>query len=200
MANKQSVSSLFKAGIITDNPILVQGMGMCPTLAVTTSVINGLGMGLATTAVLVMSNLFISLIRKFVPSSVRIPVFIVVIASFVTVVQFLLQAFLPELNKSLGLFIPLIVVNCLILGRAEGFASKNGAFLSAVDGVAMGLGFTFALGLIGAFRELLGNGSLLNVMLLPDSFPRTIVMILPPGAFLTLGFILAFINYSRREK
>lgn len=200
MANKQSVSSLFKAGIITDNPILVQGMGMCPTLAVTTSVINGLGMGLATTAVLVMSNLFISMIRKFVPSSVRIPVFIVVIASFVTVVQFLLQAFLPELNKSLGLFIPLIVVNCLILGRAEGFASKNGPFLSAVDGVAMGLGFTFALGLIGAFREFLGNGSLLNFMILPESFPRTIVMILPPGAFLTLGFILAFINYSRREK
>ncbi len=190
----------FHNAIISNNPVFVQAVGMCPALGVTSSAMNGIGMGLATTAVLVVSNFAISLLRNIIPNKVRIPAFIVVIATFVTIVQFLLEAYLPSLNASLGLFIPLIVVNCLILARAESFASKNTPVDSAVDGLAMGLGFTVALGVLGAVREVLGASTLFGIQVLPSSIPNTIMMILPPGAFLSLGFILALINYVRRDK
>ncbi len=157
-------------------------------------------MGLATSDVIMCSNLIISLIRKLVPDKVRIPCFIIVIATFVTLIQFVLQAFLPDLNKSLGIFIPLIVVNCLVLARAEAFASKNNPVLSLIDGISMGLGFTIALFVIGAIRELLGDGAILGVTLLGESIPRTLIMILPPGAFITLGFLMALLNFLRRDK
>ncbi len=189
-----------KNGILNENPVFVQALGMCPTLAVTTSSINGIGMGLATTAVLVCSNIVISLIRSFIPDKVRIPSFIVVIASFVTIVQLLLQGFLPQLNNALGLFIPLIVVNCLILARAEAFASKNNLAKSFFDGLGMGLGFTVGLFVIGAVREFIGAGTVLGTPILPEAFPKTIIMILPPGAFLTLGLLMALLNHLRRQK
>lgn len=191
---------IIKNGIIDENPTFVQVIGMCPTLAVTTSVKNGIGMGLATTAVLMCSNFVISLIRKLVPDQVRIPCYIVVIASFVTVVQMLLKAYVPALNASLGMFIPLIVVNCIILARAEAFAGKNGPVASIFDGIGMGLGFTMALSLIGCVREFLGNGSLLGFTILPEAFPKTLLMILPPGAFFTLAFLMIIINSIRNKK
>lgn len=200
MSEKVKASDIIKNGIILDNPIFMQVIGMCPTLAVTTSAKNGIGMGLATTAVLIASNFIISLIKNFVPDKVRIPSYIIVIASFVTLIQFVLEAYLPELNKSLGIFIPLIVVNCIILARAEAFASKNNPIASMLDGVGMGLGFTLALFIIGSVRELLGNGTILGLTILPEFVPRTIIMILPPGAFFTLGFIMALLNYARRDK
>ncbi len=190
---------IIKNGIIDENPTFIQVVGMCPTLAVTTSMFNGIGMGLSTTAVLICSNLVISLIRKIVPDEVRIPCFVVVIASFVTIIQMLLQAFLPSLNASLGVFIPLIVVNCIILARAEAFACKNNPVASIFDGIGMGLGFTMALTLIGAVRELLGSGALLGVTVLPEAFPRTLLMILPPGAFFTLAFLIAGFNALRNK-
>lgn len=186
-----------KNGIIKENPTFVQIMGMCPTLAVTTSALNGLAMGLATTAVLIMSNLFISILKNFIPSKVRIPAYVVVIAAFVTIIQFLLEAFLPDLNNALGLFIPLIVVNCLILARAEAFASKNNPLLSIFDGIGMGLGFTLGLFTLGTIRELIGTGHILGIKIWAGIIPDTIAFILPPGAFLTLGFILAFLNYRK---
>jgi electron transport complex protein RnfE len=191
---------IIKNGIIDENPTFIQVIGMCPTLAVTTSMKNGIGMGLSTLAVLTCSNLVISLIRKLVPDQVRIPCFVLVIASFVTIIQMLLQAYVPALNASLGVFIPLIVVNCLILARAEAFACKNGPVASIFDGIGMGLGFTIALGLIGAIREILGNGSVLGITILPDAFPKTILMILPPGAFFTLAFLIAGFNAIRNRK
>ncbi len=191
---------ILKNGILDDNPTFVQVIGMCPTLAVTTSAINGIGMGLSTLVVLMCSNMAISLIRKFVPDQVRIPAYIVVIASFVTIVQMLLQAFLPDLNASLGLFIPLIVVNCIILARAEAFASKNGIIASMFDGIGMGLGFTIALGIIGVVRELLGSGSVFGQTILPEAFPHTIIMILAPGAFFTLAFLMMLINKIKGNK
>ncbi len=196
------LGKIFKKGLLEENPVFFQAIGMCPTLAVTTSIENGIGMGLATTSVLACSNVVVSIIRKIVPDKVRIPCYIVVIASFVTIVQFLLEGFLPQLNASLGIFIPLIVVNCLILARAEAFASKNNPVLSLADGVAMGLGFTVALGVISAVRELIGSGALLGMTILPEEFPRTLIMVLPPGAFFTLGFLMAFLNYlkGRGEK
>ncbi len=194
-----NIGKIFKNGLIDENPAFVQVIGMCPTLAVTTSAINGLGMGAATTAVLMCSNLVISMIRNFVPDKVRIPCYIVVIASFVTIVQFLLEGFLPSLNAALGIFIPLIVVNCLILARAEAFASKNNPFISFFDGIAMGLGFTLALTIIGAVREFLGTGAIFGTLLLP-SLPNTLIMILPPGAFFTLGLLMALLNYLKRRK
>ena len=190
---------IIKNGIIDENPTFIQVVGMCPTLAVTTSMINGIGMGLSTMAVLICSNLVISLIRKFVPDQVRIPCFVVVIASFVTIIQMLLQAYLPSLNASLGVFIPLIVVNCIILARAEAFACKNNPIASIFDGIGMGLGFTIALSLIGAVREILGSGSILGMTILPEAFPRTILMILPPGAFFTLAFLIAAFNVIRNK-
>jgi electron transport complex protein RnfE len=181
-------------GLWKENPIFRLVLGMCPTLAVTTSVENGLGMGLATTFVLTCSNVIISLLRGFIPRQVRIPCFIVVIASFVTVVDLVMHGFFYELHRSLGLFIPLIVVNCIILGRAEAFASRNGVGWSLLDGLGMGVGFTLGLAVLGAVREVLGNGTLLGYALFGESFPPLLVMILPPGAFLSLGFLLAGMN------
>ena len=189
-----------KEGIITNNPTFVQLIGMCPTLGVTTNAINGLAMGLATAAVLVGSNLAISLIKKIVPDEIRIPVFVVVIATFVTAVGMVLEAFQPELNKSLGLFIPLIVVNCLILGRAEAFASKNSPVLSIFDGIGMGLGFTLALTILGAIREILGSGQLFGFGIMGASFQPSIMFILPPGAFFVLGLLIGIINKFNNRK
>lgn len=184
-------------GLIKENPTFVLLLGMCPTLATTTSAINGLSMGLATMFVLICSNVAISLIKNLTPDMVRIPVFVVVIASFVTVLQMCLAAYLPAVNASLGLYIPLIVVNCVILGRAEAFACKHGAFDSMMDGVGMGLGFTVALTLLGIVRELLGAGSVFDVWLLPET-TNMLLFILPPGAFITLGYLIAIINRLRK--
>ena len=191
---------IIKNGIINENPTFVQVIGMCPTLAVTSSAINGLGMGLSTAAVLICSNIFVSLIRKFIPDEVRIPSFVVVIATFVTIVQFLLQAYLPELNASLGLYIPLIVVNCIILGRAEAFASKNSPVDSFFDGIGMGLGFTIALTVIGLVREFIGSGTLFSVAVLPEAFPKTLLFVMAPCAFFTLGCLMALLNHFRNKK
>ena len=181
-------------GIIKENPTFVLMLGMCPTLAVTTSAMNGIGMGPTTAAVLVMSNMLISMLRKVIPDKVRMPAFIVVVASFVTIVQFLLQAYIPSLNESLGIYIPLIVVNCIILGRAEAYASKNPVVLSILDGLGMGLGFTAGLTLIGAFRELLGSGSVFGLQVMPDSYEPLTIFILAPGAFFVLAMLTAIQN------
>ncbi|MBQ2430105.1 MAG: electron transport complex subunit E [Alistipes sp.] len=180
-------------GILKNNPTFVLVLGMCPTLGTTTSAINGLGMGVATMAVLIMSNLVISLIKNFIPDKVRIPAFIVVIASFVTIIQMLMQAYVPSLYASLGVFIPLIVVNCIILGRAEAFASKNGALDSVLDGVGIGLGFTIALTLIGAVREILGSGAIFGMSLGVANY-MPLVFVLAPGGFLVLGYLMVLFN------
>lgn len=182
-----------KNGIITENPTFVMMLGMCPTLAVTSSAVNGLGMGLTTTAVLVLSNAMISLLRKVIPDKVRIPGFIVIVASFVTIIQLLLQAYLPFLNDALGVYIPLIVVNCIILGRAEAYASKNPVVPSVFDGIGMGLGFTFGLTCIGICREILGAGAIFGMEIIPDDFHITF-FVLAPGAFLVLAFLTAIQN------
>ena len=189
----------FKKGITSENPTYVQALGMCPTLAVTTAAVNGLGMGIAVIIVLTLSNLIISLIRKAVPSSIRIPIFITVIATFVTMIDLLMHAYTYELWKALGIFIPLIVVNCIILGRAEAFASKNPVHHSLMDGLGMGVGFTLSLFLLGSIREILGNGSWMGIHLW--NF-KMFMFILPPGAFITLGFLAAYFNYLsiRREQ
>lgn len=191
---------IIKNGLIDENPTFVQVIGMCPTLAVTSSAVNGIGMGLSTAAVLIFSNLFISLLRKVIPDKVRIPCFIVVIAAFVTVIEFLLKAYLPALNASLGLYIPLIVVNCIILARAEAFAFKNGPFAAVCDGIGMGLGFTLALGVLGLVRELIGAGTLFDITVLPAAFPRTLLFVMAPGAFFTLGCLMAALNHFRNKK
>lgn len=191
---KQNLKKIFFNGIITENPTFRLVLGMCPTLAVTTSVLNGLGMGLATAFVLVCSNLVISLLRNFIPSKVRIPAFIVVIASFVTIVQLVLNAFLPDLASSLGLFIPLIVVNCIIFARAEAFASKNGPLASMTDGLGMGLGFTVSLTLISAVRELIGSGTLLGFPVLGANYPGVLLFVLAPGGYITLGLVMVAFN------
>lgn len=183
-----------KIGIIKENPIFFQLLGMCPTLAVTTSALNGMAMGLATTAVLICANIVIALLRKVIPSKIRIPIFIVVIASFVTIVGMVMEGYFPALFQALGLFIPLIVVNCLILARAEAFASKNNAYDSLFDGIGMGIGFTWALTLLGALRELFGAGSIFGFTVFGEAFKPALIMILPPGAFLTLGILLAINN------
>ena len=185
---------IFKNGIIEENPTFVQLLGMCPTLAVTTSVSNSIGMGLSATFVLICSNFVISLVRKIIPSKIRSAAYIVIIATFVSVVEMLLKAYLPDLSKSLGMFIPLIVVNCIILARAESFAAKNSPLPSAIDGLSMGLGFTGALTIIGAVRELLGNGTLLGFSVFGASYNPALIFILPPGAFLVLGVLIAVIN------
>lgn len=189
-----SKSQVLLKGLWKEHPLYRLVLGMCPALAVTTSVVNGIGMGLATTFVLICSNVIVSLLRNFIPKKVRIPAFIVVIATFVTVVDLVMHGYFYELHKSLGLFIPLIVVNCIILGRAEAFASRNGPFDSLLDGIGMGLGFTMGLMVLGGVREILGNGTILGVSLLGDGFTPLLVMILPPGAFLSLGFLLAGMN------
>ncbi|MCF2670629.1 MAG: electron transport complex subunit E [Butyricicoccus sp.] len=194
-------SERLKAGVLLDNPVFMQTIGLCPALATTTSLSNAIGMGVAATVVLICSNVVISLLRKFIPDKIRIAAFISIIATFVTLIQMLLNAYIPSLAASLGLFLPLIVVNCIILGRAEAYASKNGVLPSALDGVCMGLGFTFALVLMGFFRELLGAGTIAagiigtNGIRIPGLFenPAT-MMILPAGGFLVMGFILAAIQ------
>ena len=195
-----NLGKVFKNGIIDENPTFVQVIGMCPTLAVTSSAINGIGMGLSTAVVLACSNVAISLLRKVIPDKIRIPAFVVVIATFVTIVQLLLKAYVPALDKSLGLYIPLIVVNCIILARAEAYASKNGPIESGVDGVAMGLGFTLALTVLGAVRELLGAGSIFGLSIFGASYQPALLFILPPGAFLTLGFLMALFNKVTKKK
>jgi len=184
----------FTKGFFRENPILVLLLGTCPTLAVTSSAINGLGMGLATTFVLFMSNVFISMVKNFVPDKVRIPAFVVVIASFVTVVDLLMQAYTPALSKQLGIFIPLIVVNCIVLGRAEAFAAKNTVFSSFIDGLGMGLGFAMALVIIGGIREMLGAGSIFGYKFIAEGADGILVFILAPGAFITLGFLIAILK------
>ncbi|MBW2121359.1 MAG: electron transport complex subunit E [Deltaproteobacteria bacterium] len=188
------VTAEFFKGLWKENPIFRLVLGMCPTLAVTTAAINGIAMGLATTFVLVCSNLVVSLIRNVIPSRVRLPSFIVVIASFVTIVDLVMAEFFFQLHKTLGVFIPLIVVNCIILGRAEAFASKNPVVSSVADGLGMGIGFTLSLTVLGSVREILGNGTLFSVPLLGGSFLPFLVMVLPPGAFIALGFLLAAMN------
>ena len=184
-------------GITKENPTFVLMLGMLPPLATTMSAINGLSMGLATMFVLICSNIVISLIKKLTPDMVRIPVFIVVIASFVTLLQMVMQAYLPDIYASLGLFIPLIVVNCIILGRAEAFAAKNGPVESLMDGVGIGLGFTIGLTLLGICREILGAGSVFGITLLPETY-NILLFVLPPGAFITLGFLVAIVNKLKK--
>lgn len=186
----------FTKGFFKENPLLVLVLGTCPALATTTSALNGMGMGLATTFVLVGSNVVISLLANVIPDKVRIPAFIVVIASFVTVVDLIMQAYVPSLYQTLGIFIPLIVVNCIVLGRAEAFASKNSIFSSLVDGVGMGLGFTMALGILGTFREIVGSGSIFGFKFINGD--GILVFILAPGAFIALGYLIALINRFRR--
>lgn len=184
-------------GLISENPIFVLLLGMCPTLGTTTSAINGLGMGLATTFVLICSNAVISLLKNLIPDMVRIPAFIVVIATFVTVLEMLMKAYVPALYASLGLFIPLIVVNCIVLGRAEAFAAKNNAFDSMLDGVGMGLGFAFALTLLGAVREILGSGKVFGLELYSEEYGM-LAFVLAPGAFIALGYLIAIINKLKK--
>jgi len=187
----------FTKGFFKENPLLVLLLGMCPSLAVTSSAVNGLGMGLATTFVLFMSNVFISMIKGFIPDKVRIPAFIVVIASFVTIVDLLMQGYTPALSKQLGIFIPLIVVNCIVLGRAEAFAAKNNIFSSMIDGLGMGLGFTMALVMIGGIREILGAGSIFGFKFIPETADGILIFILAPGAFITLGFLIAILKKNK---
>ena len=195
-----TLSREFRKGLWRENAVFRLLLGLCPALAVTTSAENGLGMGLATTFVLVCSNIVVSLLRKVIPPKVRIPSFIVVIASFVTVVQLCMEAYFYDLHKSLGIFIPLIVVNCLILGRAEAFASKNRLVPAVVDGVGMGLGFTLALFVLGAVRELFGSGTLLGYSVFGEAYQPLLLMILPPGAFIAMGLLLAGMNLFDARK
>jgi len=188
----------FSKGFVKENPVFVLLLGMCPTLGVTSSAINGLGMGLATTFVLVMSNIVVSVVKSGIPDKVRIPSFIVIIATFVTIVQLTMQAYLPSLFKSLGLFIPLIVVNCLVLGRAEAFASKNNLISSIIDGLGMGLGFTFALVLLGGIREILGSGKIFDIVIYSENYV-TLLFVLSPGAFIVLGYLIAVINRIKKK-
>jgi Na+-translocating ferredoxin:NAD+ oxidoreductase subunit E len=186
----------FTKGFIKENPILVLVLGTCPTLATTSSSLNGMGMGIATTFVLIGSNVVISLLSNLIPDKVRIPAFVVIIASFVTVVDLLMQAYVPDLYEKLGIFIPLIVVNCIVLGRAEAYASKNSVFSSLLDGLGMGLGFTLALGVLGAFREIAGSGSIFGYKFIPGD--GILVFILAPGAFIALGYLIAIVNRIKK--
>jgi electron transport complex protein RnfE len=186
-------------GIITENPTFVLLLGMCPTLGTTSSALNGFSMGLATAFVLICSNMAISLFKNLIPDQVRIPAYIVLIATFVTIIQFMMEAYVPALYQSLGLFIPLIVVNCIVLGRAEAFAAKNSVFLSMVDGLGMGLGFTFALTALGMIRELLGTGRLFGAAFYPESF-GSLLFILAPGGFIVLGYLIALVNRFKSNK
>lgn len=201
------IGNMFKDGLLTKNPVLVQMLGMCSTMAITTSLFNGLGMGLSVTIILICSNVMISALRKIIPNSIRIAAYVVIIAGFVTIVDLMLQAFLPDLSQSLGVFIPLIVVNCIILGRAEAFASKNGVLASALDGLTQGVGYTAALCVMCIIREFLGagtfGGGILNggagIRILPEGTPA-ILMVLPVGGFLTLGFVIAASRWYMKKK
>ena len=196
----KELRKIFMNGIIDENPTFRMVLGMCPTLAITTAVSNGIGMGLATTVVLVCSNLFISLLRKVIPDEIRIPAFIVVIATFVTIVQLVIKAFLPALDAALGMFIPLIVVNCIIFGRAEAFACKNKPLASIADGLGMGLGFTCAITLICAVRELLGAGTLLGMQVMPAGYMPMDLLVKPAGGFIVLGLMMALMNKLMPKK
>ena len=198
MAEKTNMT-VIKNGLIDENPTFIQLLGMCPTLAVTTSLINAIGMGLSATFVLICSNLAISLVRKIIPDKIRIASYIAIIATFVSIIEMLLKAYLPSLSSALGLFIPLIVVNCIILARAESFASKNKPLPSALDGLGMGLGFTLGLSVLGAVREILGAGTLLGFDIFGGHYDPAVMFILPPGAFLVLGIILAIFNVVKNK-
>jgi len=198
MSQTNQAVKLLKNGIFDENPVFVQVIALCPVLAITTQAVNGLGMGLVSTAIMMTAFVAISLLRKLIPSTVRIPCYIIIIAGIVTAAEFLLAGFAPDLNDALGIFIPLIATNCVLFARVESFASKNGPFLALVDGVGIGLGFTIALVALGIVRELLGLGSVFGVTVLPEFFPRTTAMILAPGAFIALGIMIAVINYIRR--
>ncbi len=198
MAKKQNFLSVFFNGLVTENPTFTLMLGMCPTLAITTAGSNGVGMGLATTAVLLCSNLFISLLRNFIPEKVRIPSFIVVIASFVTMIDLFMKAYLPDLSASLGMYIPLIVVNCIIFARAESFAFKNPPLLSIADGLGMGLGFTFAITLLSCIREVIGNGTIFGASVMPAGYQPMAIMLQVPGGFVTLGLLLVAVNALRK--
>ena len=187
-------------GIFKENPVLVLLLGLCPTLGTSSSAINGMSMGLATTAVLVFSNILISVFKKVIPDKVRIPAFIMIIASLVTIVQMLMEAYTPDIYKVLGLYIPLIVVNCIVLGRAESFASKNSVIDSMFDGTGSGLGFTLALTVLGMIREVLGNGTIFNIVITPANWQPALIFILPPGGFLTIACVIAFQNYLKQKK
>jgi len=192
--------SILTEGIFKNNPVMKQVLGLCPTLAVTTSAINGIAMGLATTGVLMGSNVVVSLVKNIIPAKVRIPAYVVIIATFVTLIDLSMNAFFHDLHKILGLFIPLIVVNCIVLGRAESFASKNGVFDSLLDGIGSGMGFTLTLFVLGSIREVLGNGSWFGLDLFGSGFSPAILMILPPGAFIVLGFMMAFNNFVEERR
>ncbi|NDV46550.1 electron transport complex subunit E [Paludibacter sp. 221] len=196
MSNNSNLKVLTN-GLIKENPIFVLLLGMCPTLGTTSSALNGLSMGLATTFVLICSNIVISLLKNIIPDKVRIPAFVVVIATFVTVVEMVMQAYIPALFDSLGLFIPLIVVNCIVLGRAEAFAAKNNVFRSMLDGLGMGLGFSFALTLLGSVRELLGTGKVFSMTVFSENYGM-LIFVLAPGAFIALGYLIAIINKLRK--
>ena len=196
---KSKLSYELTKGFISENPVFIVMLGFCPTLAVTSSAINGMAMGIATTMVLIFANILISMIRNIIPDNIRIPAYIIVIATFVTIVDLIMGAYFPGPHKVLGLYIPLIVVNCIILGRAEAYASKNNVFYSAIDGITMGLGFTASLVVVGAVRELIGNGSVFGFSVFGDSFQPALVMVLPPGAFFTLAFLLILVNKFRKE-
>ncbi len=191
--------NFFTDGLVKSNPTFVLVLGTCPTLAVTTAAINGIGMGAATTFVLVFSNLFIAALKNVIPDKVRIAAFILIIATFVTIVDLVMKAYTPDLYKTLGIFIPLIVVNCIILGRAEAFAQSNKVFPAILDGLGMGIGFTLAITLIASIRELLGNGSIFNIKLVGDNISTILLFILPPGAFFTFGYLIAIMNKLRAK-
>lgn len=195
----EKLKQLALDGIIRENPVFVQLIGLCPTLAITTSVINAVGMGISTTLVMIFSGMAISALRKIVPEKIRLPLFVSITAAFVTILQMLIKAFFPDLDQSLGIFIPLIVVNCIPFARAEVFASKNSVLHSGADGLFMGLGFTCALVLVGAIREVLGAGTLLGITILPEAFPKTLLMVSAPGAFFTIAGIIATINYFQQK-
>lgn len=196
----QSKIGIVFNSMIKENPVLVLLLGLCPTLGTSSSAINGMSMGLATTAVLIFSNTLISVFKKVIPDKVRIPAFIMIIASLVTIVQMLMEAYTPDIYKVLGLYIPLIVVNCIVLGRAESFASKNTVFDSMLDGLGSGLGFTLALTILGIIREILGNGTVFNIVITPANWQPALIFILPPGGFLTIACVIAFQNYLKQKK
>lgn len=196
----KNYKEILTRGLVKENPVFVLLLGLCPTLGTTTSAINGLSMGLATAAVLVLSNLFISIFKKMIPDKIRIPAFIMIIATLVTIVEMVMKAYMTSLYSVLGLYIPLIVVNCIVLGRAESFASKNDIFPSLLDGIGSGLGFTLALTVLGSVREILGNGSLFNVGVTPASFTPALLFVLAPGGFITIGFIIAIQNFLKIKK
>lgn len=185
-------------GLFKENPTFVLVLGTCPSLAVTTAAINGIGMGAATTFVLIFSNLFIALLKNVIPNKVRIPLFVVIIATFVTIVDLVMQAYTPDLYSALGVFIPLIVVNCIILGRAEAFAQKNSVFSSILDGIGMGIGFTLAITLMASIREILGNGTIFGIPLLTEGAKTMLLFIMPPGGFITYGFLIAIMNRIKK--